>query len=35
MQEEEVSTTLHSGYMKIGYQLWQQEEEQSKDFNIA
>ena len=24
-----------NGYLKIGYQLWQKEEELRKDFNIA
>ena len=28
-------TTLRNGYLKIGYQLWQKEEERRKDFNIA
>ena len=26
---------LVNGYLKIGYQLWQREEELGKDFNIA
>ena len=29
------STMLHSGYLNIGYQHWQKEEELRKDFNIA
>ena len=29
------STTLRNGYLKIGCQLWQKEEELRKDFNIA
>ena len=29
------STMLRNGYLKIGYQLWQQEEEPRKGFNIS
>ena len=29
------STMLRNGYLKIGYKLWQKEEERREDFNIA
>ena len=34
MQEEESSAVLCNGYLKIGYQLWQKEEERRTYFNM-